>query len=277
MLAGGVNLVREPRNGRNFEYGGEDPLLAGKMVGAQIKGIQSNAIVSTIKHYALNGQETGRFVLTPRSATPTRPHLRPAGLPVRHRGLRPALGDVRLQPVNGDYACENDFLLNTVLKKDWAYKGYVMSDWGAVHSSAKAANAGSTRSRPARPSTSRASSAPAEGRPGQGRGQPGPPGRHGPPHPARPVRQRRGRKAGQDRPDRLRRPRQGHPRRRRGGVVLLKNDKGPAAAGQDRQEDRRDRRPCRRRRAVGRRLVAGLSDRRPRRAGPEGPRPGPAR
>jgi beta-glucosidase len=63
MLAGGVNLVREPRNGRNFEYGGEDPWLAGKMVGAQIKGIQSNAIVSTIKHYALNGQETGRFVL----------------------------------------------------------------------------------------------------------------------------------------------------------------------------------------------------------------------
>ena len=64
MLAGGVNLVREPRNGRNFEYGGEDPLLAGTMVGAQIKGIQSNNLISTIKHYALNNQETGRFVLS---------------------------------------------------------------------------------------------------------------------------------------------------------------------------------------------------------------------
>ncbi|MFY8207952.1 MAG: glycoside hydrolase family 3 N-terminal domain-containing protein, partial [Caulobacter sp.] len=54
QLAGGVNLVREPRNGRNFEYGGEDPLLAGVMVAAQIRGIQSNNIISTIKHYALN-------------------------------------------------------------------------------------------------------------------------------------------------------------------------------------------------------------------------------
>src|SRR5207245_4332800 len=57
MLAGGVDLVRDPRNGRNFEYGGEDPLLAGTMVGAQIAGIQSNAIISTVKHYALNDLE----------------------------------------------------------------------------------------------------------------------------------------------------------------------------------------------------------------------------
>lgn len=63
MLAGGVNLMREPRNGRNFEYGGEDPLLAGTMAGAQIAGIQSNHIVSTVKHYAYNDQETGRTVV----------------------------------------------------------------------------------------------------------------------------------------------------------------------------------------------------------------------
>jgi len=60
MLSGGVNLAREPRNGRNFEYAGEDPLLAGTMVGALIDGIQSNHIVSTIKHYAVNDQETLR-------------------------------------------------------------------------------------------------------------------------------------------------------------------------------------------------------------------------
>ncbi|WP_288046296.1 glycoside hydrolase family 3 N-terminal domain-containing protein, partial [Sphingomonas sp.] len=60
MLAGGVDLLREPRNGRNFEYGGEDPLLAGTMVGEQVIGIQSNHIVSTIKHYAINDQETDR-------------------------------------------------------------------------------------------------------------------------------------------------------------------------------------------------------------------------
>jgi beta-glucosidase len=60
MLAGGVNLLREPRNGRNFEYGGEDPLLAGSIVGNQVRGIQSNHIISTIKHYAINDQETDR-------------------------------------------------------------------------------------------------------------------------------------------------------------------------------------------------------------------------
>ena len=60
MLAGGVNLMREPRNGRNFEYAGEDPLLAGIMIGNAIKGIESNHIISTLKHYALNDQETGR-------------------------------------------------------------------------------------------------------------------------------------------------------------------------------------------------------------------------
>ena len=66
LLAGGVNLTRDPWNGRNFEYLGEDPLLAGIMVGAHIKGVQSNHIVSTIKHFALNSQETGRTVLDAR-------------------------------------------------------------------------------------------------------------------------------------------------------------------------------------------------------------------
>jgi beta-glucosidase len=61
MLAGGVNLMREPRNGRNFEYGGEDPLLAGTMVAQQIKGIESTHLISTVKHFAMNDQETGRF------------------------------------------------------------------------------------------------------------------------------------------------------------------------------------------------------------------------
>lgn len=60
MLGGSVNLMREPRNGRNFEYAGEDPLLAGTMVGAQIAGVQSNRIISTVKHFAVNDQETNR-------------------------------------------------------------------------------------------------------------------------------------------------------------------------------------------------------------------------
>jgi beta-glucosidase-like glycosyl hydrolase len=66
MLAGGVNLMRDPRNGRNFEYAGEDPLLAGVMVGNAIKGIESNHVISTLKHFALNDQETGRNELDAR-------------------------------------------------------------------------------------------------------------------------------------------------------------------------------------------------------------------
>ena len=142
MLAGGVNLVREPRNGRNFEYGGEDPLLAGVMVGAQIKGIQSNNIVSTIKHYALNNQETGRFVL---SANIDEPSARMSDLLAFQFAMEqsdPHSVMCAYNRVNSVYACENDWLLNTVLKKDWGFKGYVMSDWGAVHSGSKAVNAG---------------------------------------------------------------------------------------------------------------------------------------
>jgi len=142
MLAGGVNLVREPRNGRNFEYGGEDPLLAATMVAAQIKGIQSNSIVSTIKHYALNNQETGRFVL---SANIGDTEARMSDLLAFQLAIEqsdPHSVMCAYNRVNSVYACESDWLLNTVLKKDWGYKGYVMSDWGAVHSGSKAVNAG---------------------------------------------------------------------------------------------------------------------------------------
>jgi beta-glucosidase len=142
MLAGGVNLVREPRNGRNFEYGGEDPWLAGKMVGAQIKGIQSNAIVSTIKHYALNGQETGRFVLDAKIGEADARTSDLLAFQFAIEDSDPHSVMCAYNRINGDYACENQFLLNKVLKQDWAYKNYVMSDWGAVHSSAKAINAG---------------------------------------------------------------------------------------------------------------------------------------
>jgi len=142
MLAGGVNLVREPRNGRNFEYGGEDPWLAGKMVGAQIRGIQSNAIVSTIKHYALNNQETGRFVLDAKIGEADARTSDLLAFQFAMEDSDPHSVMCAYNRINGDYACENDFLLNKVLKQDWGYKNYVMSDWGAVHSSAKAVNAG---------------------------------------------------------------------------------------------------------------------------------------
>ena len=140
LLAGGVNLVREPRNGRNFEYLGEDPLLAGVMAGASIKGIQTNHIVSTIKHYALNAQETGRHVA---NAVIDPAALQESDLLAFHIAIEaghPGSVMCAYNKVNGAYACENGPLFD-ILKKDWGYKGWVMSDWGAVHAP-KAALAG---------------------------------------------------------------------------------------------------------------------------------------
>lgn len=142
MLAGGVNLMREPRNGRNFEYAGEDPLLAGTMVGQAIKGIESNNIISTLKHYALNDQETGRNELDARI---DKSAFRMSDLLAMELALEQSdAGSIMCSynRVNGPYACENSWLLNDVLKRDWGFKGFVMSDWGATHSTVAAANNG---------------------------------------------------------------------------------------------------------------------------------------
>ncbi|HEX5183804.1 MAG TPA: glycoside hydrolase family 3 C-terminal domain-containing protein [Allosphingosinicella sp.] len=142
MLAGGVDLMREPRNGRNFEYGGEDPLLAGTMVGEEVRGIQSNHIISTIKHYAFNDQETdrdtGNSIVDPTAARMS--DLLGFEIAVEHAD--PGAIMCSYNHVNGTYACENRWLLTDVLRRDWGWKGYVMSDWGATHSTADAANAG---------------------------------------------------------------------------------------------------------------------------------------
>jgi len=142
MLAGGVNLMREPRNGRNFEYAGEDPLLAGIMIGNAIKGIESNHIISTLKHYALNDQETGRNELDARI---DKAAFRMSDLLAMELALEQSdAGSVMCSynRVNGPYACEHSWLLNDVLKRDWGFKGFVMSDWGATHSTVAAANNG---------------------------------------------------------------------------------------------------------------------------------------
>jgi beta-glucosidase len=134
LLGGGVNLARDPRNGRNFEYLGEDPLLAGTLAGEAIRGTQAQHVVSTVKHYAINDQETGRNVL---SAHISESAMRESDLLAFEIAIergRPGAVMCSYNRVNGDYACENEFLLNTVLKGDWSYRGWVMSDWGAVHS-----------------------------------------------------------------------------------------------------------------------------------------------
>ena len=134
LLAGGVNLMRDPRNGRTFEYLSEDPLLSGMLVGNAIAGIQSNNIISTIKHFALNGQETARKVVDVKISDAA---ARESDLLAFQLGIEigsPGAVMCAYNRVNGEQACESDYLLNTVLKRDWRYKGFVMSDWGAVSS-----------------------------------------------------------------------------------------------------------------------------------------------
>lgn len=134
QLAGGANLLRDPRGGRNFEYLGEDPLLAGLIAGAAIGGIQSTGMVSTMKHFSINGQEHNR--MTADSIIGEANHRESDLLAFQIALEKGDPGSVMCayNLVNGVYACENDQLLNKTLKRDWGYKGWVMSDWGAVHS-----------------------------------------------------------------------------------------------------------------------------------------------
>ena len=147
-LGGGVNLTREPRNGRTFEYQGEDPLLAGTLDGNFTKGVQSEHIIGDIKHYAINDQESGRNAV---NANIDKRSMRESDL----RAFQIALdisdaGGVMCSynRVNGDFACENSYLLNDVLKKAFHFKGFVLSDWGGTHSAVKASHAGLDQEQP---------------------------------------------------------------------------------------------------------------------------------
>ena len=141
-LGGGTNLTREPRNGRTFEYLGEDPILAGKLVASLMKGLQAQHVIGDIKHYALNDQESGRNAF---NANIDQRAARETDLLAFEIGLQDTeIGAVMCSynRVNGDYACENKYLLTDVLKKDWNFKGFVLSDWGGTHSVEKASAAG---------------------------------------------------------------------------------------------------------------------------------------
>jgi len=141
-IGGGVDLMREPRNGRNFEYQGEDPVLAGKMIAQLIKGVQSNDVIADIKHYAFNDQETGRNI---GNVILSKRVMRETDLLAFEIGViegQPGSVMCGYNKVNGDWDCENSYLLTDVLKKAWGFKGYVLSDWGGTHTTAKAALAG---------------------------------------------------------------------------------------------------------------------------------------
>ena len=141
-LGGGVNLTREPRNGRTFEYMGEDAVLAGTMVGHVIQGVQAQHVLGDIKHYAVNDQESGRNAVNVNIGERA---MRETDLLAFEIGIGlsdPSAVMCSYNRVNGDYACENKHLLTDVLKRDWKYQGFVVSDWQATHSTGKASAAG---------------------------------------------------------------------------------------------------------------------------------------
>src|ERR1700760_985953 len=147
-LGGGVDLVREPRNGRSFEYAGEDPLLAGTVVGNLMKCEQAQHVVGDIKHYVMNDQETGRFFV---NSVISKRAMQESDLLAFHIAIsiaNPGAVMCSYNRINGDFGCENSYTLRDVLENEWGFKGFVISDWGGTHSTEKASAAGLDQEQP---------------------------------------------------------------------------------------------------------------------------------
>lgn len=142
VLGGSIGLTRDPRLGRSFEYMGEDPVLSGKMVAPKIRGAQERHVVMSLKHLAANQQETDRFNSNSLVDERTLRELYLLHFEIAVKEASPGSVMCSYNKLNGDWACENDWLLNQVLKGEWGYRGWVQSDWGATHSTVKAALAG---------------------------------------------------------------------------------------------------------------------------------------
>ena len=139
LLGPGVNIYRTPLNGRNFEYMGEDPFLASKMVVPYIQGVQQNGVAACVKHYALNNQEVWRDKINVEVSDRA---LHEIYLPA----FKAAVEEGKVWSIMGSYnqfrgqfCCHNDLLLNKILKKDWAFDGAVITDWGGAHDTKQAA------------------------------------------------------------------------------------------------------------------------------------------
>ncbi len=138
MLGPGVNIMRSPLCGRNFEYYGEDPFLASRIAVGYIRGVQSRAVASCVKHFAANNQETERDRI---NVEVDERALREIYLPAFKAAVQEAHVLAVMGAYNrfrGQYCCQNDYLLNRVLKGEWGFQGLVVSDWAGVHDTAEA-------------------------------------------------------------------------------------------------------------------------------------------
>lgn len=140
-LGSGINMIREPRDGRTFEYKGEDPLLAGTLAGSELKAEKALHLITDLKHYAVNDQDAGRIVV---NSIISKRAMRESDLLAFKIALRDSDAGAFMcsyNKINGTYACENPYTLG-VLKNDWGFKGFVVSDWGGTQSTVPAAMAG---------------------------------------------------------------------------------------------------------------------------------------
>ncbi|MBQ7310391.1 MAG: glycoside hydrolase family 3 C-terminal domain-containing protein [Alistipes sp.] len=138
LLGPGVNIYRSPLNGRNFEYMGEDPYLASRMVVPYVQGVQRNGVAACVKHYALNNSETYRHTTEPvvDDRTLYEIYLPAFKAAVVEGGAWSIMGAYNL--FRGEHACHNDLLLNKILKGEWGFDGAVISDWGGTHDTREA-------------------------------------------------------------------------------------------------------------------------------------------
>ena len=142
LLGPGVNIYRSPLNGRNFEYMGEDPYLAGKMSAQYVRGVQSNGVAACVKHYALNNQESHRHTVDVHvdDRALYEIYLPAFKASVQEGGAWSIMGSYNLY--KNQHCCHNQYLLNDILKGEWGFDGAVISDWGGVEVTSEAISNG---------------------------------------------------------------------------------------------------------------------------------------